>query len=128
MKENKYLITKNNTIYTVELLNESFWEDWKVNREELKAKGLSPFKVNDTWFLGHFSKEGVPESKANDLRKEYMELIRTELINECYGYDNNEKALKALEEAQTLEQLEDECEAGLWSSVRETVLIKYCES
>ena len=36
---------------------ENFWENWKENKQTLKEKGYSPFKIGKNWYLAFYDNE-----------------------------------------------------------------------
>ena len=52
------LIARNKHKYTMtSQFPENFWEDWKENKEALKEKGYSPFKIGKDWYLALYDNE-----------------------------------------------------------------------
>lgn len=100
------LIAKNKNFYTMTELPDGFWNEWKSNKDEMKAQGNSPFKRAGKWYLSKFTKEKATEEQYKEFNKNQLELFIGFLNLEP---ETNEQ-IKVFEKVQSAETVNDAVE------------------
>jgi hypothetical protein len=88
----KKLIAKSGKTYTIHQLPNGFWSKWEENKEGLKARGFSPAKVDDHWYLAVYDggkateeeREAFEKQQFEDLKKKVKSVLEYKL-----GYKSN---------------------------------------
>lgn len=91
---NKTRIAKNFCTYIMQELPQDFWEDWKTNRDSMKAMGIVPFKRDDTFYIAIYDGNTLTEKEYLEQEVEYFKEVRQELVK----YFNSHKSIYSVEE------------------------------
>lgn len=83
--------------YKMYNIPDGFWDEWKENKAELKAKGFAPFKAWDGWYLAVYNGNKISQGKYEKWQKEQLELLRKIIVNEVYGYNFSDEILASIE-------------------------------
>jgi hypothetical protein len=98
---NKIRIAKNFHTYIITELTDDFWDKWKSNKEELKAKGYCPFKKDNKYYLSLYDGNVVTETEYLQQNIDYFKSVRSELIK----YFNKSKHHYTIDEFNAIREI-----------------------
>lgn len=75
----KVRISKNFNTYIIKEVPEGFWEKWRKNKDIIRERGISPFKVNGEYYLAVYNGKSVSENEYIAQQNEYIQEVKDEL-------------------------------------------------
>lgn len=93
----KQLIAKNLNNYRVARPTESFWEEWKLNKEELKKEGVSVFKKFGKFYVSLY--DGSKSSQIDYDKQENHRFYRIKVLFSCNIMGQEHVSQKEIDDA-----------------------------